>query len=48
MLKVVDAPIEFQPLDLRLPCSIDTGTAEAKFNSKKSKLIILVAILPPS
>ncbi|CAH8834313.1 unnamed protein product [Trichobilharzia szidati] len=48
MLKVVDAPIEFQPLDLRLPCCIDTDTAEAKFNSKKSKLIILVSILPTS
>ncbi|KAK4473594.1 hypothetical protein MN116_002948 [Schistosoma mekongi] len=47
-LEVVDSSVAFHPLDLRLPCKIETNLAEAKFNSKKQKLIILVPILPTS
>ncbi|CAH8440869.1 unnamed protein product [Schistosoma bovis] len=44
-LEVVDSSVGFHPLDLRLPCKIETDLAEAKFNSKKEKLIILVPII---
>uniref|UniRef100_A0A3Q0KRE9 PIH1_CS domain-containing protein n=1 Tax=Schistosoma mansoni TaxID=6183 RepID=A0A3Q0KRE9_SCHMA len=44
-LEVVDSSVEFYPLDLRLPCKIETDLAEAKFNSRKEKLIILVPII---
>ncbi|CAI2725168.1 unnamed protein product [Schistosoma spindalis] len=44
-LEVVDSSVEFYPLDLHLPCKIETDLAEAKFNSKKEKLIILVPII---
>ncbi|KAH8850366.1 PIH1 domain-containing protein 2 [Schistosoma japonicum] len=47
-LEVVDSSVAFHPLDLRLPCKIETNLAEAKFNSKKEKLIILVPILQSS
>lgn len=41
----MDSSVGFHPLDLRLPCKIETDLAEAKFNSKKEKLIILVPII---
>ncbi|CAH8475022.1 unnamed protein product [Schistosoma mattheei] len=44
-LEVMDSSVGFYPLDLRLPCKIETDLAEAKFNSKKEKLIILVPII---
>ncbi|CAH8475799.1 unnamed protein product [Schistosoma intercalatum] len=44
-LEVMDSSVGFHPLDLRLPCKIETDLAEAKFNSKKEKLIILVPII---
>nr|CAX73806.1 putative PIH1 domain containing 2 [Schistosoma japonicum] len=47
-LEVIDSSVAFHPLDLRLPCKIETNLAEAKFNSKKEKLVILVPILQSS
>ncbi|CAH8443592.1 unnamed protein product [Schistosoma rodhaini] len=44
-LEVVDSSVGFYPLDLRLPCKIETDLAEAKFNSRKEKLIIIVPII---
>ncbi|KAH9596353.1 PIH1 domain-containing protein 2 [Schistosoma haematobium] len=47
-LEVMDSSVGFHPLDLLLPCKIETDLAEAKFNSKKEKLIILVPIISSS
>lgn len=43
-LRVVDCSTNFAPLVVDLPCKVDVPLAEAQFNAKRSKLILIVPV----